>query len=61
LAGGPLKLLLDTHIWIWTQLATSKLSARAEAKGRGAVAHVQNDVCATGANPRSLSCSLFKG
>jgi PIN domain nuclease of toxin-antitoxin system len=23
-----LKLLLDTHIWIWTQLATGKLSAR---------------------------------
>jgi PIN domain nuclease of toxin-antitoxin system len=23
-----LKLLLDTHIWIWTQLATDKLSAR---------------------------------
>jgi PIN domain nuclease of toxin-antitoxin system len=22
------KLLLDTHIWIWTQLATDKLSAR---------------------------------
>jgi len=23
-----LRLLLDTHIWIWTQLATGKLSAR---------------------------------
>ena len=23
-----MKLLLDTHIWIWTQLATGKLSAR---------------------------------
>ncbi|HEV2178080.1 MAG TPA: type II toxin-antitoxin system VapC family toxin [Terriglobia bacterium] len=28
MGGSALKLLLDTHIWIWTQLSTDKLSAR---------------------------------
>jgi PIN domain nuclease of toxin-antitoxin system len=28
LGGGAVKLLLDTHIWIWSQAAPDKLSAR---------------------------------
>jgi PIN domain nuclease of toxin-antitoxin system len=28
LGGGPLKLLLDTHIWIWSQLSPERLVKR---------------------------------